>query len=116
MGEYAILIVVMGLSVYIFSTVFYKLGGSEKYLEGYANGYNEAKHRYYDEPKKEQAEKEKEIRDMNESVSRVTSEVLMAYGVGSTSQLPKEVREHYGILDEDVHLQDLIEEEFNNGI
>ena len=121
MGEYAILIIITVIAVVVLSTIIaYRVGRDLGELygsrQGFNKGFDKAKEIFHDEPKQEEKEREQRTIDANTYTPQITSETLMAYGVGSTSQLPKDVRAHYGILDEDVHLQDLIEEEFNNGI
>lgn len=76
----------------------------------YENGWNDAKKIYYTDIKKEREREhraqlarerkiQEEIEKANEDFNPISADLLMAYGVSSVGQLPKQVREAYNITD-----------------
>ena len=126
MGHYEIL----ALLVFLFASnalaykIGHTLGGVNSCEYARQLGYSAAKELYFDRPN--EAYREKAIQEraeqtlaeerMREHIAEsqqpvsVTSEILMAYGVESTSQLPLALRREFGIT-EDRTIEDLIMEE-----
>lgn len=71
------------------------------YQDGYKEGFNDAKKFYHEDPKKEREEEQQrlmeQIREANTQPPRLTAEVLMAYGVESSSHLPENIKALYGL-------------------
>lgn len=85
------------------------------YSQGYSEGFEFAKTIFYTDPRVEaRHERDENLREVmeanKESKPPISSEILMAYGVARTSQLPREVRLKYNVdhPTQDYELSDLI--------
>lgn len=96
----------------------YNTGFMQGKLEGWEEGFGAAKKAYYISPREDAEIRRLETESLNNYTPDITPEILMAYGVDSTSKLPKEIRDAFGIKDYDfgVDLTHLIEEDNNGGI
>lgn len=117
MAYYEILTVFFSFFVLMFISIHYlvKLVRLE-----YLRGWEEAKKFYYVDPKEiEKQEKmliQEELTKENSKFSPISADLLMAYGVNKVGQLPKNIRDFYGINDSynEVDLDSLLLREEND--
>lgn len=110
-----VIAVIIGVAVVGYNTGK-SLGTLEGYVRGEAVGFDNAKAIFHDEPKQDEKDKIQLITDTNTYIPKITSEILMAYGVGNISSLPKDVRDLYGYTDNDSKsFEDILKEEVEDG-
>lgn len=96
----------------------YNTGFMQGKLEGWEEGFNAAKKAYYIAPKEEDDAMRAHIEKLNERPLGITPEILMAYGVDSTSKLPKEIQDAFGFTPntDSQQLKDLIQEDLDGRV
>lgn len=98
------IVVCVGFAGYFYGqdkekTVSFTLG-----MEQFNKGWEEAKKYYYLDKLEEQRNENERFAKENSRFNPITSDLLMAYGVTTVAQLPRNVRESYGITDDDMRV------------
>lgn len=94
----------LGGGIYAGYKFGYADGEFEHYMNGWKDGFEEAKNVYYLD-KKQMEEQENLLRvKENAGYTPGLSELLMAYGVSRITQLPRNVRETYGLDDKNFNI------------
>lgn len=115
------IVICVGFAGYYYGQDKEKINTLQVGMAQFDKGWEEAKRYYYLDRLEEERKENERFAKENSKFSPITSDLLMAYGVTTVSQLPRNVRESYGVTDSDmrVDLDTLIRresEEFINEI
>lgn len=115
MAYHEIMIVVAVMLAYVFAFYVGRFSVHGASTRGYMRGWAAAKQVYYTDIREEriaeearqrkQAKEDYEaLRKENSEYFTLSSDVLMAYGVNTVGQLPKSVRDMYGIKEDQTYI------------